>query len=97
MTKASWALISGTSTGIGRATALRLAAEGFQVLAGVRSPSAADALNSAGAKLSPQPPGRLMPLMLDVTDASSISAAIGRARELTGSSGLRVVINVSST
>ena len=91
MTKVSWALISGASTGIGRATALRLAGEGFQVLAGVRSQAAADALSGEAAKL--KSPGRLIPLTLDVTDASSISAAVGRAGELAGSSGLRAVIN----
>jgi NAD(P)-dependent dehydrogenase (short-subunit alcohol dehydrogenase family) len=92
MNKTSWALISGASTGIGRATALQLAREGFQVLAGVRSPSAADSLNGEGAKLA-KTKGRLIPLMLDVTDASSIATAVGRARELAGSSGLRVLIN----
>ena len=33
----SWALISGASTGIGRATALGLLSKGFNVIAGVRS------------------------------------------------------------
>ncbi len=93
MTKTSWALISGASTGIGRATALRLAGQGFQVLAGVRSQSAADSLSGEGAKLTAKSQGRLIPVILDVTDISSIAAAAGRARELAGSSGLRVVIN----
>ena len=38
------ALISGASTGIGRATALRLAASGWTVLAGVRETADGEAL-----------------------------------------------------
>lgn len=40
------ALITGASTGIGRATALHLARSGWDVLAGVRSPAAGEALLS---------------------------------------------------
>jgi len=88
----SWVLISGTSTGIGRATALHLVSQGFNVIAGVRRE--ADA-NSLGAEAAGMGAGkaRMLPVILDVTDPSSINATVVRARELAGGSGLRAVIN----
>jgi NAD(P)-dependent dehydrogenase (short-subunit alcohol dehydrogenase family) len=86
----SWALISGASTGIGRATALGLLSKGFNVIAGVRSASAAERLvrDAATIKL-----GYLETTTLDVTDQASINATVVRAGELAGSDGLRAVIN----
>ena len=86
----SWVLISGTSTGIGRATALLLASKGFNVIAGVRREADARSLAEAGGAASE---GRLAPVVLDVTDQSSIEATARRAQELTGASGLHAVIN----
>jgi NAD(P)-dependent dehydrogenase (short-subunit alcohol dehydrogenase family) len=63
-------LVTGASTGIGRATALYLAARGFRVFASVRKEK--DALLLPGAT----------PIVLDVTDADSIrgvSDAVSRA------------------
>ena len=91
--KTSWVLISGCSTGIGRATALRLVAQGFNVLAGVRSARDGEALAAEVKPSSGARGGRLVPLILDVTNNSSIAEAVGRTRELTGSDGLRAVIN----
>jgi NAD(P)-dependent dehydrogenase (short-subunit alcohol dehydrogenase family) len=85
--KTSWVLISGCSTGIGRAAAVRMAAEGFNIIAGVRSDKDVQALAAAS------PDGRIVPVLLDVTDQSQITEAVARARELSGSSGLRAVIN----
>ncbi len=61
-------LITGASTGIGRAGALRLDAAGWRVYAGVRKEEDAQALREAGSD-------RLTPLFLDVTDAEQIAAA----------------------
>jgi NAD(P)-dependent dehydrogenase (short-subunit alcohol dehydrogenase family) len=61
-------LVTGASTGIGRATALRLDAAGWRVFAGVRKQEDAAALVEAGS-------ASLSPLFLDVTDAEQIAAA----------------------
>jgi NAD(P)-dependent dehydrogenase (short-subunit alcohol dehydrogenase family) len=61
------ALVTGASTGIGRACATHLASLGFEVLAGVRRPEDA-------------PPG-LEALALDVTSAADVAAAAERVGE----------------
>ena len=58
----------GASSGIGRACAGRLAERGYEVLAGVRSESAAEAVKAMA-------PDRIRPLILDVTDQAAIDAA----------------------
>ncbi len=65
-------LITGASTGIGRATALRLAGKGWTVLAGVRDRAAAEKL------VADAPPGSVTALTLDVTDPAQIAAAVAQ-------------------
>lgn len=69
-------LITGSSSGIGRACVTRLAADGWRVFAGVRSQTDAE---SVGAE-----PGEVMALRLDVTDEDSIAAAAAIVEEETG-------------
>ncbi len=61
-------LITGASTGIGRATALHLDGLGFTVYAGVRKTEDGEALRAVASQ-------RLVPLIVDVTDAATIAAA----------------------
>jgi NAD(P)-dependent dehydrogenase (short-subunit alcohol dehydrogenase family) len=71
-------LITGASTGIGQATALRLAKAGWTVLAGVRDVDAGERLAAEA------PAGRVQPVTLDVTDFQQIKEAAGRVSELGG-------------
>jgi NAD(P)-dependent dehydrogenase (short-subunit alcohol dehydrogenase family) len=60
-------VITGASSGIGQACALRLAASGWHVLAGVRATKDSALLVASG-------DGRIEPVPLDVTDQASIAA-----------------------
>jgi NAD(P)-dependent dehydrogenase (short-subunit alcohol dehydrogenase family) len=81
-------LITGASTGIGKACALHLAARGFRVWAGVRAAEAGRQLEaeaSAG--------GSLTSLVLDVTRPDTIAAAASQISSEAGSAGLQGLVN----
>jgi NAD(P)-dependent dehydrogenase (short-subunit alcohol dehydrogenase family) len=83
-------LVTGASSGIGRACVERLAGEGWRVFAGVRSDS--DGARSAASS------DQITSLQLDVTDSASISAALeqlayqagGRLEALVNNAGIGV-------
>ena len=81
-----YVLISGASSGIGWATALHLDALGYRVLAGVRK--AED-----GSRLRHASQDRVLPLILDVTDAHQIDEAHSFVMERCGHSGLTALVN----
>lgn len=78
-------LVTGTSTGIGRATALRLDGSGWRVFAAVRKEADAESLRG---EASPN----LVPVTLDVTDPEQIAAAAARI-EAESEGGLHGLVN----
>jgi NAD(P)-dependent dehydrogenase (short-subunit alcohol dehydrogenase family) len=83
-------VITGASTGIGRACALILDDLGFHVFAGVRRDEDGDALRCAAS-------GRLVPVHLDVTDGASIAGARDLVAEQVGTAGLAGLVNNAGT
>jgi NAD(P)-dependent dehydrogenase (short-subunit alcohol dehydrogenase family) len=79
-------LITGASTGIGRAAALRMDAEGWRVFAGVRREEDAVALREAASQ-------RLEPLTLDITDGGQVVAAAELVGKQVGDDGLDGLVN----
>lgn len=98
-------LVTGASSGIGRATALHLAAHGDHVYAGVRKPRDGTALADAALAATSEPEGcrkasrrraaggRLTPVMLDVTDAGQIASAAQAIAGHVGDAGLAGLVN----
>jgi NAD(P)-dependent dehydrogenase (short-subunit alcohol dehydrogenase family) len=79
-------LVTGASSGIGRACSLALARQGFHVFAGVRQPQ-------DGQALAQDVVGRITPVLLDVTIADSVHAAAGEVAKTTGGAGLVALVN----
>jgi NAD(P)-dependent dehydrogenase (short-subunit alcohol dehydrogenase family) len=79
-------VVTGASSGIGRATALLLAARGFRVFAGVRRPIDGSAIENEGA-------GAVIAIQLDVTDRAMIERAAEAVRERLGGAGLYALVN----
>lgn len=77
------AVVSGASTGMGRATAIELSRRGFHVLAGVRRASDGEALREAGVE----------PVILDITGPDTIAALSDRIDSDHDGRPLRVLVN----
>jgi NAD(P)-dependent dehydrogenase (short-subunit alcohol dehydrogenase family) len=73
-------LVTGSSSGIGLATAVHFARLGHDVHAGVRDPATATELTRAIAADAPS----IRPVTLDVDDAASVARAVGEVLERSG-------------
>ena len=81
-------VITGASSGLGKAAALHLTELGYRVFAGVRTESSAAELSSV-----PPSSGELIPVMLDVTDAVSIAQAGQLVEDWCSDTGLLALVN----
>jgi NAD(P)-dependent dehydrogenase (short-subunit alcohol dehydrogenase family) len=79
-------VVTGTSTGIGAATALHLAEDGFHVLVGVRR-------MRDGETLQARTTAELTPLIIDVTKQATIDAATETVAKAVGERGLAGLVN----
>src|SRR3954454_21840166 len=79
-------VVTGASTGVGRATALYLDKQGYRVFAGVRKEADAKSLEEEGSV-------RLTPITIDVTEDRSIEAAKEKVQSAVGEDGLVGLVN----
>ena len=79
-------MITGTSTGIGAATALLLTESGFQVFAGVRRETDGDALKARTS-------GEITAVVMDITDDAAVARAVGSVTAAVGERGLAGLVN----
>jgi short chain dehydrogenase len=89
---ANWILVTGTSTGIGRAATVTLAENGYRILAAVRKQQDIESLlTEAGTR---RVGGSAEPILLDVTDAGQIAAAVEIVRTTIAAGGrLHAIVN----
>jgi NAD(P)-dependent dehydrogenase (short-subunit alcohol dehydrogenase family) len=83
-------VITGSSSGIGRACALTLDRNGFRVFAGVRKSADGDALRGAASAW-------LTPVHVDVTDPASIATMAEHVAAEVGEAGLDGLVNNAGT
>lgn len=79
-------VITGASTGIGKACALQMDRAGWRVFAGVRK-------EADGAALRAEASERLTPVFVDVTDGASIAAMAAEVKAAVGEEGLHGLVN----
>lgn len=86
-------LITGSTAGIGRTTALHLATLGHHVIASGRRSAELAALKAEATSAASASGGRLDTLLLDVTSSASISSAVAAVDTLTDGRGIDVLVN----
>lgn len=85
-TDQKYVVVTGVSSGIGRAIALDLIAAGYTVFGSVRRSQDASALVEQGKD-------QFIPLLFDVTDEAGIARAVAEVKQRVGSAGLAGLVN----
>jgi NAD(P)-dependent dehydrogenase (short-subunit alcohol dehydrogenase family) len=85
-TDQKYVVVTGVSSGIGRAIALDLITAGYTVFGSVRRIEDASALVEQGK-------GQFIPLLFDVTDDDGIDRAVAEVKQQVGSAGLAGLVN----
>src|ERR1700729_3751761 len=89
---ANWILVTGTSSGIGRAATFTLAENGYRVLVAVRKQEDVEWLLAEGG--TRRVGGAVEPIILDVTNADQIEAAVEIVRAKIAAGGrLHAMVN----
>ena len=89
MAAARWIMVTGTSSGVGRSTALLLSASGFEVVATVR--------NEADARvLQKENPDHIHPVIIELQDQGMIKDAVLQVADKTGENGLYGLVNCAA-
>ncbi|MDT0507021.1 SDR family NAD(P)-dependent oxidoreductase [Novosphingobium sp. MMS21-SN21R] len=79
-------LVTGVSSGIGRAIAEALLTAGYTVFGSIRKPGDAEGLKAYGKE-------QFVPLVFDVTDAAAIARAVNEVAHWMGDAGLAGLVN----
>ena len=79
-------LITGASTGMGRATAELLDKKGYYVFAAVRKEKDAESLRKTCSE-------KVIPILMDITDKAQIQAGFTKIQQICGENGLFALVN----
>jgi len=86
-------LVSGAGTGFGRLTSLRLAKLGYTVYSGVVNTEEGDKLLEDSRKEVPSDGGKIIPLVLDITDRKNVEEVYERLSKDLARTGLQALVN----
>lgn len=84
-----WALVTGSTSGIGRETAVGLARDGYSVIVTGRNAQRAAAVRES----IESDGGRAVDLVADLSDSGAVRGLVGRIRDVVGDAGLDVLVN----
>ncbi|MFI5843082.1 SDR family NAD(P)-dependent oxidoreductase [Catenuloplanes sp. NPDC051500] len=88
-TPGSWALVTGSSSGIGQATALKLAEDGYAIVVCGRDP----ARTAETARLIEESGGRAVSMVADLASPDEVLGLVRKVREAVGDEPVEILVN----